>query len=97
MSNLHTAKAEKLKSQRNLQKISRTEESTKAIKNHEELMEAHSNDISVYTTHINGTHTHTRTLHFLYIDSCIDILYYCTQLVQMDSTSVYTTVHWSTT
>ena len=46
VSNLHTAKAEKLKSQRNLQKISRTEESTKAIKNHEELMETHSNDMS---------------------------------------------------
>ena len=43
---LTPSKAEKLKSQRNLQKIRRTEESTKAIKNHEELMETHSNDMS---------------------------------------------------
>jgi hypothetical protein len=41
---------------------------------------------SVYTPHMNGTHTWT--LHKIYIDSCKDILYYCTQL---DCTSVYTT------
>ena len=35
---------------------------------------------SVYTTHINGTHKHTRTLHFIFIDSCTDMLYHCTQL-----------------
>ena len=29
---------------------------------------------SVYTTHINGTHTQTRTLPFIFIDSCTDIL-----------------------
>ena len=34
------------------------------------------NCTSVYTTHINRMHTHTRTLHFIYyIDSCTDILY----------------------
>ena len=32
------------------------------------------------------THTHTWTLHFIHIDSCTDILYYCTQPVQMDCT-----------
>ena len=37
------------------------------------------------------TNTHTLTYHLLYIDSCTDILYYCTQLVQMNCTSVYTT------
>ena len=31
-------------------------------------------------------HTHRRTLHFIYIDSCTEILYYCTQLVQIDCT-----------
>jgi hypothetical protein len=30
---------------------------------------------SVYTTHINGTHTHTSILHFIYKDSSTDILY----------------------
>ena len=30
----------------------------------------------------------SRTLHFIHIDSCTDILYYCTQLVQMDGLSV---------
>ena len=46
MSNLHPAKAAKLESQRNLQRISRTDESSKAVKNHNELMETHSYDIS---------------------------------------------------
>jgi hypothetical protein len=42
-------------------------------------------------TSIRDIHTHTRTLHFIYIDSCTDILYYCTHLLQMNSTFVYTT------
>ena len=45
-SNLHPAKAAKLESQRYLQKISRSNEAAKALKNHNELMETHSNDIS---------------------------------------------------
>jgi hypothetical protein len=49
------------------------------------------NCTSVYTTYINGTHTlsHTRTFHFIYIDSSTDIVYYCTHLVQMDCTLLY--------
>ena len=42
------------------------------------------NCTSVYTTHINGTHT--RTLYFIYINSCTDILYFCKQLAHMDTT-----------
>ena len=45
-SNSNPAKLAKLKSQRNLQKISREDESKKALQNHEELMKTHSNDIS---------------------------------------------------
>ena len=33
--------------------------------------------------------THTHTL-YIYLDSCADILYYCTQLVQMQCCSVFT-------
>ena len=42
-------------------------------------------------------YTHTKTLHCMYIDSCTDIIYYCTQLVQMDCTYVYTNKHYFTT
>jgi hypothetical protein len=51
----------------------------------------------VYKTHINGTHTHTWTCHFIYIYSWKDILYYCTYLVPMDCICVNTTVHSCTT
>ena len=37
-------------------------------------------------THINWTHT--QTYHTIYVDSCTDILYYCTQLVNMTCSSV---------
>ena len=40
-------------------------------------------------THIKRIYT--RTYQFIYIDSHTDILYYCTQLVQMNCTSVNTT------
>ena len=45
------------------------------------------------TTHVNRTYS--RTYWFIYIDSGTDILYYYThtQLVLMNSTSVYTPVH----
>ena len=39
------------------------------------------------TNHINGTHTHGYST--FYIDSCTDILYNCTQLVQMNCTLLY--------
>ena len=42
----HPAKAAKLQSQRRLQKLSRQAESEKALKQHEGLMKAHSNDIN---------------------------------------------------
>ena len=45
-SNLHPAKAAKLKSQRYLQQIARQDESNKSLKLHEELMETHSKDIN---------------------------------------------------
>ena len=45
-SNLHPAKAAKLKSQRYLQQIGRQEESMKSLNLHAELMETHSKDIS---------------------------------------------------
>ena len=41
------------------------------------------------TTYVNRTYS--RTYWFIYIDSRIDILYYYTQLVLMNCTSVYTT------
>ena len=41
--------------------------------------------------HMNGKHT--QTWHIMYVDSCTDILYFCTQLVQMDCTSVYTQLY----
>ena len=50
------------------------------------------NTTSMYeksTTHVNRTYS--RTYWFIYIDSCTDILYYYTQLVLMNCTSVYTT------
>ena len=40
-----------------------------------------------------GTHTHTRTFHFIYIESCTVILYRCAQIEQMYCTSLYTTLH----
>lgn len=43
--NLHPMKIKKLQSQRLLQKISRDEQSSKAIDQHNELMETHENDI----------------------------------------------------
>ena len=51
----------------------------------------------VHNSYKRDTHTNTRTLHFIHIDYCTDILHYCTQLVQMDCTSLYTTVHCLTT
>ena len=42
----HPAKAAKLESQRNIQKISRNEESTKARVQHDDLMDTHDNNIS---------------------------------------------------
>ena len=45
-SNLHPAKAAKLESQRSLQQIARQEDAVKALKNHEELMHTHANDIN---------------------------------------------------
>ena len=45
-SNLHPAKAAKLKSQRYMQQIARHEESMKSLNLHAELMETHSKDIS---------------------------------------------------
>jgi hypothetical protein len=41
------------------------------------------------TTNVNRTYS--RTYCFIYIDSCTDNLYYYTQLVLMNCTSVYTT------
>lgn len=38
-------------------------------------------------------HTHGQSTLYIYIDSCADILYYCTQLLQMD----YTAVQFGTT
>jgi hypothetical protein len=53
------------------------------------------NCTSVYITYINGTHTHTRTLHFIYI-----LMYRYTVLLytswQMDFNCAYTTVHCCT-
>ena len=40
-----------------------------------------------------GTHTQTRTFHFIYIESCTVILYRCAQIEQMYCTSLYTTLH----
>ena len=45
-SSQHPAKAAKLQSQRRLQQISRQEESNKSMKQHEELMDTHANDIN---------------------------------------------------
>ena len=50
------------------------------------------NTTSMYekrTTHV--TRTYSQTYRFIYIDSRTDILYYYTQLVLMNCTSVYTT------
>ena len=41
-------------------------------------------------SHFYKQDTHTHLL-YIHIHSCADILYYCTQLVQMQCTSVYTT------
>ena len=43
---------------------------------------------TVYTTHIAGL-THMDGHYSIYIDLYIDVLYYCTQLVQMNCTYVY--------
>ena len=53
-SNLHPAKAAKLSSQRHLQQISREDESNKALKLHNELMETFANDISKVCTKLKN-------------------------------------------
>ena len=44
-----------------------------------------------------NTHTHGHNTLYIYIDSCTDVKYVCTQLVQMDCTTVYTTALYNCT
>ena len=45
------------------------------------------NCTSENTTHLKRTHTHMEIALYIYLNSFTDLLYYCTQLVQMDWTS----------
>ena len=64
----YPAKKRKLESQRNLQKIARESESIQSLKQHNDLMETHINDISrlcKMLKEIHGDQKNTLDIHFI--------------------------------